>query len=81
LSDRLKPKRRSFAQVGAALALLLIYAASYLGLLTTRRAFGELAETRDKLASANADLRDQILKREEIESQLRQSQKMEATGN
>jgi signal transduction histidine kinase len=65
---------------GAALALLLICTASYLGLLTARRAFRDLADTRDELASANVVLQEQMQKREQVESQLRQSQKMEAIG-
>jgi signal transduction histidine kinase len=67
-------------QNGAALALLLICMASYLGLLTARRAFRDLAHTRDELASANVVLQEQMQKREQVESQLRQSQKMEAIG-
>jgi signal transduction histidine kinase len=67
-------------QIGAGLALLLICAASYLGLLTTRRAFRDLAATRDELALANTFLQEQMQKREQVESQLRQSQKMEAIG-
>jgi signal transduction histidine kinase len=67
-------------QIGAALALLLICTASYLGLLTARRAFRDLADMRDELASANVVLQEQMQKREQVESQLRQSQKMEAIG-
>jgi signal transduction histidine kinase len=67
-------------QAGAGLALLLILAAGYLGLLITRRSFVELAAMSDKLASANAGLQEQMEQREQIESQLRQSQKMEAIG-
>jgi signal transduction histidine kinase/CheY-like chemotaxis protein len=67
-------------QIGAAVALVLILAAGYFGLMITRRSFIELAAMGDKLASANAGLQEQMQQREQIESQLRQSQKMEAIG-
>jgi CHASE3 domain sensor protein len=67
-------------EAGAGLAFLLISAVGFLGMTATRRAFSDLATARNELAISNRDLQKQIAQREEVESQLRQSQKMEAVG-
>jgi signal transduction histidine kinase len=67
-------------EAGAGLAFLLISAVGFLGMSATRRAFSHLAVARNELAVSNRDLQRQIARREEVESQLRQSQKMEAIG-
>ncbi len=46
----------------------------------TRESFAALTAARDRLATANQQLLEQIVRREAAESQLRQSQKMEALG-
>jgi signal transduction histidine kinase/CheY-like chemotaxis protein len=70
----------SWLEVGAGIAFLLICAVGFLGMTATRRAFLHLAMTRNELAVSNRDLERQIAQREELESQLRQAQKMEAIG-
>jgi len=70
----------TWLEVGAGLAFLLISAAGFLGMTATRRAFSHLTVARNELAVSNRDLQKQIAQREEVESQLRQSQKMEAIG-
>jgi signal transduction histidine kinase len=70
----------AWLEAGVGLAFLLISAAGYLGMTATRRAFSHLAITRNELAASNRDLQKQIAQREEVESQLRQAQKMEAIG-
>ena len=67
-------------QAGAGTAFLLI---CILGLLVagfTRRTFDAIASANDKLVAANHELIEQVGRREQAESQLRQSQKMEALG-
>jgi signal transduction histidine kinase len=63
----------SLLRIGAAAAFIMICGAGILGSLLARRAFGEVV-------AANASLTQQINKREAVESQLRQAQKMEAVG-
>jgi signal transduction histidine kinase/ActR/RegA family two-component response regulator len=85
--DRLLSARRASSarsgvllQAGVALAFLLI---CILGLLIgryTRRSVLTLAAARDQLIGANRELLEQITRREEVEGQLRQSQKMQALG-
>jgi CHASE3 domain sensor protein len=70
----------TWLEVGAGLAFLLISAVGFLGMTATRRAFSHLAEARNELTLSNRDLQKQIAQREEVESQLRQAQKMEAIG-
>jgi signal transduction histidine kinase len=60
--------------------LLVILAAAALGSLLTRRSFRELAAAHDQLLTANEQLVQQQSRREAVESQLRQSQKMDAIG-
>jgi signal transduction histidine kinase len=67
-------------RLGAAASLLLITLVGVLVAITTRRSFLELTATRDQLITTNEDLIEQINLRESAESQLRQSQKMEAIG-
>jgi signal transduction histidine kinase/CheY-like chemotaxis protein len=64
--------------VGATFALICLVGA-LIGYFT-RRSFAEVAGARDRLITSNAELRDEIERREQAESQLRQSQKMEAIG-
>ena len=64
--------------VGAAFALICAVGA-LIGYFT-RRSFAEVAASRDRLIASNGELRDEIERREQAESQLRQSQKMEAIG-
>ncbi len=67
-------------QSGVALAFLLICILGVLVARHTRRSVVALATARDQLAAANQQLVEQIGRREEVESQLRQSQKMQALG-
>jgi signal transduction histidine kinase/ActR/RegA family two-component response regulator len=63
-----------------ALAFLLICILGVLIARHTRRSVAAIATARDQLAAANQQLVEQIGRREEVESQLRQSQKMQALG-
>jgi len=67
-------------QAGVAVAFLLICILGVLIARFTRQAFGALAAAHDRLFAANAQLIEQVSRREQVESQLRQSQKMEALG-
>jgi signal transduction histidine kinase len=67
-------------EVGATIAFLLISAVGFLGMAVTRRAFSHLADARRELAVSNRDLLGQIAQRGQVESHLRQAQKMEAIG-
>jgi signal transduction histidine kinase len=85
--DRLLIQRQARAatfgvllEAGAAAALLVILAAAALGSFLTRRSFRELAAAHDQLVTTNEQLVQQQRRREAAESQLRQSQKMEAIG-
>ena len=85
--DRLLNVRRTNAarsgillQGGVAIAFLLI---CILGVLIARyisRAVTAIAGARDQLMVSNQQLLEQVSRREQVESQLRQSQKMEALG-
>jgi signal transduction histidine kinase len=85
--DRLLALRQSSAatlgmllQIGAAVAFLLICAVGVLVGYVTRRSFSDLAAARDRLIVTNQELTEQVRQREEAESLLRQSQKMQAIG-
>jgi signal transduction histidine kinase/ActR/RegA family two-component response regulator len=67
-------------QTVVALAFLLICILGVLIARHTRRSVAAIATARDQLAAANQQLVEQIARREEVESQLRQSQKMQALG-
>ena len=67
-------------QTVVALAFLLICVLGVLIARHTRRSVAAIATARDQLAAANQQLVEQIARREEVESQLRQSQKMQALG-
>jgi signal transduction histidine kinase len=67
-------------QIGVAIAFLLIAILGVLIARFTRQSFGAIAAARDRLAGANEQLLEQVNRREEAESQLRQSQKMQALG-
>ncbi len=67
-------------RIGVAGAFVLI---SILGILIARhvrQSLGTISSARDQLLAANGELVQQIARREQVESQLRQSQKMEALG-
>ena len=70
----------SWLEAGASIAFVLISTVGFLGMAVTRRAISHLASARNELAISNRDLQKQIEQREEVESQLRQAQKMEAIG-
>jgi signal transduction histidine kinase/CheY-like chemotaxis protein len=85
--DRLLASRQAdagtFAKwllAGAGTALLLVFAVCVLASFLARRSFVQLAASRDSLAAAHQGLLTQISRREQVENQLRQSQKMEAIG-
>jgi signal transduction histidine kinase/CheY-like chemotaxis protein len=85
--DRLLNSRQADAarsgvwlQTVVALAFLLICILGVLIARHTRRSVAAIATARDQLAAANQQLVEQIARREEVESQLRQSQKMQALG-
>ncbi len=85
--DRVLASRQSIAarsgillQAGVAFAFLLICILGVLIARYTRRSLGEITTARDQLMMSNQALREQISRREQVESQLRQSQKMEALG-
>ena len=67
-------------QIGAASAFLLICVVGALVGYFTRRSFSELTAARDQLMVTNQELLAQVSQREQVESQLRQAQKMEAVG-
>ncbi len=85
--DRLLADRQSVAarsgillQASVAFSFLLICILGVLIARYTRRSVGEITAARDQLMTSNQSLREQITRREQLESQLRQSQKMEALG-
>jgi signal transduction histidine kinase/CheY-like chemotaxis protein len=67
-------------QAGVAVAFLLICLFGVLVARFARHSFGALAAARDQLMASNSRLLDQIRQREDVEGQLRQSQKMQAIG-
>jgi signal transduction histidine kinase len=85
--NRLLANRQSVAarsgmllQAGVAVAFLMICILGILIARYIRRSLGEITVARDQLMNANQALLEQISRREQVESQLRQSQKMEALG-
>ena len=85
--DRLLTERQESAtrsglllQAGVAIAFLLIAILGALIARFTRQAFSTLAATKDRLLVSNDQLLEQMNRREEVENQLRQSQKMQAIG-
>jgi signal transduction histidine kinase/CheY-like chemotaxis protein len=85
--DRLLTARQATAarsgmllQAGVAIAFLLIGGVGILIARFTRESFAALTTAHDRLALANRQLLDQVTRREAVESQLRQAQKMEALG-
>jgi signal transduction histidine kinase len=85
--DRLLSARQSTAaqtgmllQAGVAIAFVLICGVGFLIAQLTRQSFAAMTAARDRLATANRLLLDQVARREAAESQLRQSHKMEALG-
>jgi signal transduction histidine kinase len=85
--DRLLRQRQSASavldlllQVGVAVAFALICIVGALVIFVTRRSFSALAAAHDQLVVTNEQLVEQVNRREQAESQLRQSQKMEAIG-
>ncbi|HTC05021.1 MAG TPA: CHASE3 domain-containing protein [Xanthobacteraceae bacterium] len=85
--DRLLNSRQAAAarsgkllQAGVALAFVLICILGALMARFTRQSFAALTTARDQLLASNNQLLEQITRREQAESQLRQSQKMEALG-
>ncbi len=67
-------------QAGVAAAFVLICILGVLIARYTRGSLGEIASARDQLLLSHQELVAQIARREQVESQLRQSQKMEAIG-
>jgi signal transduction histidine kinase len=85
--DRLLTSRQSAAarsgmllQAGVAMAFLVICILGVLIARYTRRSLSEITLARDQLAVTNRTLVEQIDRREQVEDQLRQSQKMQALG-
>jgi len=70
----------SLVEIGSALAFAALVGIGIIFSVLTRRSFREITSTSDRLATTNEALINQIAEREKVESQLRQSQKMEAIG-
>ena len=67
-------------KVGAGAALALIGAIGVLLIVLNRRSFEELSAAHDRLVDTNRELLKQIGERQQAESELRQSQKVQAIG-
>jgi signal transduction histidine kinase len=82
LSDRQARAQtlNTWLEAAAVIAFLLIIVVGFLGMAVTRRAISHLTDAHNQLAVSNRDLVKQIAQREQVESQLRQAQKMEAIG-
>ena len=83
LAARQESARRmgTLVQIGAGLSFLLICIVGFLIARYSRESVATISSARDQLLVANQELVDQIDRREQVESQLRQSQKMEALGH
>jgi CHASE3 domain sensor protein len=68
-------------QIGAGLSCLLICIVGFLVARYTRESVATISSARDQLLVTNQELVEQIARREQVEGQLRQSQKMEALGH
>jgi signal transduction histidine kinase/CheY-like chemotaxis protein len=82
LTERQESEARSgtLLQAGVAIAFLLIVILGTLIARFTRQSFSTLAAAKDRLLVSNDQLLEQMNRREEVENQLRQSQKMQAIG-
>jgi signal transduction histidine kinase len=82
LAERQSAEARSgmALQVGVATAFLTICILGILVARYTRRSLVEITAARDQLMATNQALVDQINRREHVETQLRQAQKMQALG-
>ena len=85
--DRLLAEREDDAnslslslRLGSVAAFLVICGVAVLAGYFTRRSVSTIHETNAQLSLANQSLIEQIGRREQVESQLRQAQKMEAVG-
>jgi CHASE3 domain sensor protein len=67
-------------QIGAGLSFLLICIVGFLIARYTRESVATISSARDQVLVTNQELVEQIARREQVEGQLRQSQKMEALG-
>jgi signal transduction histidine kinase/ActR/RegA family two-component response regulator len=67
-------------QIGAGTAFLLMCAAGVLLAFYIRRSFSELQAAHSLLVVTNQNLAEQVSRREEAESRLRQAQKLDAIG-
>jgi signal transduction histidine kinase len=83
LAVRQENARRTgvLVQIGAGLTFLLICIVGFLIARYTRESVATISSARDQLLVTNQELVDQIAMREQVEGQLRQSQKMEALGH
>jgi signal transduction histidine kinase len=83
LAGRQDNARRTgmLVQIGAGLAFLLICIVGFLVARYTRESVATISSARDQLLVTNQELVEQIARREQVEGQLRQSQKMEALGH
>ena len=71
----------TLVQIGAGLSFLLICIVGFLVARYTRESVATISSARDQLLVTNQELVEQIARREQVEGQLRQSQKMEALGH
>lgn len=82
LNDRTETSNLTFrlAQIGIATSLLLTVILGWIALADAGRQFDALALANAHLADAHKKTLEAVSRRERLESQLRQSQKMEAVG-
>ena len=80
LRERRAREQDAVVQFGLGLGAAAIALLSLFAFIDGRRRVGELSQARDELAVAHAALLADIAAREQVESQLRQLQKMEAVG-
>jgi signal transduction histidine kinase len=74
-------KTGALVQIGAGLSFFLICVVGFLIARYTRESVATISSARDQLLLTNQELVEQISRREQVEGQLRQSQKMEALGH